>query len=396
MQHTKHYAVILSSGIGKRTGFDIPKQLVKIRGTELLLRSIAIFSNKNSMVNFDKIIITVPPSSTFDFDWKKFIADNISINVNPKLNKLQTDTKNCQKGSKYQQEMRYQNVFDKIAVIEGGDLRQKSVYNALDYIEKNFICCNAGNSVPDSGFNSNTNLHLDPHSSSDSDFISYSDSNSCSDSDFISYSDSDSYSSSDSIVFIHDSARPFVTNNEIYTLNKAASEFGASFLFGLLTDTIKSVKRREYNENYLTEENLGHKYPELKYFNTLDRNNLIAAKTPQVFKFDIIKKAMDKIFKKDKQLNKYKMPNSGSNPKNADTEQPAEYAAENIGSVNKTCEKSIETNLEKFTDDISFIENCGIPAKPILSNEFNIKITSASDVELAEFFLDKFDRINRK
>ncbi len=391
MRHTKHYAVILSSGIGKRTGFDIPKQLVKIRGTELLLRSIAIFSNKNSMVNFDKIIITVPPSSTFDFDWKKFIADNIFINVNPEFNKLQTDTKNCQKGSKYQQEMQYQNVFDKIAVIEGGDLRQKSVYNALDYIEKNFIRCNAGNSVPDSGFNSNTNLHLDSHSSSDSDFISYSysDSNSC--------SDSDSYSSSDSIVFIHDSARPFVTNSEIYALNEAASEFGASFLFGLLTDTIKSVECRKDKKDYLNEENSGYKYPELKYFNTLDRNNLIAAKTPQVFKFDIIKKAMDKIFKKDKQLNKYKMPNSCSNPRNADTEQSAEHASESISSVNNNaCRKSIEINLEKFTDDISFIENCGIPAKPILSNEFNIKITSASDVALAEFFLDKFDRINKK
>ncbi|RZD15944.1 MAG: hypothetical protein EVJ46_07030 [Candidatus Acididesulfobacter guangdongensis] len=400
MQHTKHYAVILSSGIGKRTGFDIPKQLVKIGGAELLLRSIAIFNNKNSMVNFDKIIITVPPSSTFGFDWKKFIADNISLNVNPELNQLQTDNKNYPKGSEYRQEPQCRDVFDKIAIIEGGDLRQKSVYNALNYIEKNFIGCNTGDSVPDFDLNSNTNSHSD----SDSTTNLHLDSNSCSCPDYISYSDSDSdadsYSSSDSIVFIHDSARPFVTNSEIYMLNEAASEFGASFLFGLVTDTIKSVECRKHKKDYLTEENSGRNYPELKYFNTLDRNNLIAAKTPQVFKFNIIKKAMDKIFKKDGYLNNDEMPRSCKNVKNIeDTEQFNGHAAEitgSVNSVNKACRKSIETNLEKFTDDISFIENCGIPAKPILSNEFNIKITSASDVELAEFFLDKFDKINRK
>lgn len=395
MQHTKRYAVILSSGIGKRTGFDIPKQLVKIRGTELLLRSIAIFNNKNSMVNFDKIIITVPPSSTFGFDWKKFIADNISLNVNPELNLLQTDNKNYPAGSGHRIEPQRIDVFDKIAIIEGGDLRQKSVYNALNYIEKNFICCDAGDSAFDSDFNSNTNLYLNSNSNTDSRL----DSNPCSCSDFVSYSDSDSapYSSSNSIVFIHDSARPFVTNGEIYMLNKSASEFGASFLFGFVTDTIKSVECRERMEDYSIEENSGHEYPELKYFNTLDRNNLIAAKTPQVFRFNIIKKAMDKIFKKNNRLNNDEIPSSGKNAKNADTEQLAGHgAAEIIGAVNKTYGNGIETDLEKFTDDISFIENCGIPAKPILSNEFNIKITSASDVELAEFFLDKFDRINKK
>ncbi len=344
MPHTKRYAVILSSGIGKRTGFVLPKQLVKIRGTELLLRSIAIFNNKNSMVNFDKIIITVPPSSAFDFDWKKFISDNVSWqNVNSEFNRLQTDNVTYQKGSEYLIDPQYQALFDKIVIIEGGDLRQKSVYNALNYIEKNFICSNAGDLVPDSDFNSNTNLYID--SKSDPDSASYSYYN----------SDSATHSSSDSIVFIHDSARPFVTNSEIYMLNEAASKFGASFLFGLVTDTIKSAECRKDNKDYLAEKNSGHKSLELKYFNTLDRNNLIAAKTPQVFKFNIIKKAMDKIFK-----------------------------------------KNVETNLEKFTDDISFIENCGIPAKPILSNDYNIKITSASDVDLAEFFLDRFDKINRK
>ncbi|MHB1694026.1 MAG: hypothetical protein ACYCUW_09155, partial [bacterium] len=52
-------------------------------------------------------------------------------------------------------------------------------------------------------------------------------------------------------------------------------------------------------------------------------------------------------------------------------------------------------NIEKFTDDISFVEDYGYPAKPIISNEFNIKITSSFDVKLAEFLLNKFNKMNK-
>jgi 2-C-methyl-D-erythritol 4-phosphate cytidylyltransferase len=458
LKTAKTFAVILSSGIGNRTGFAIPKQLVKIRGTELLLRSIAIFSNsKKSTINFDEIIITVPPQNVFEFDWKKFIAENLcSINLNSASNPIQTDNKknysenleskkyrteqtngttqkiasrniskhnikqdakqniiqNIEHGIKqnleqnikqnivqnmerhHQQELQCKNILDKIKIIEGGDLRQKSVYNALNYIEKNFTDCNP-----------------------------------------------------DSIVFIHDSARPFVTNNELFMLKEAAYKFGASFLFRPVTDTIKSIENHKYEDKQnktkddLSRENYEPKNSEQSYFNTLDRRKLIAAKTPQVFKFNIIKKAMDYIFKNGSRLGKNEKSNSGKNKTdkylnitdcdininsdinnnvsiNANTNNNTDIYldadnsmdintynninirldTDNSVSIDADADNNINIslNIENFTDDISFVEHFAIPAKPILSNEFNIKITTASDIELADFFLDKFDKINLK
>ncbi|MHB1665794.1 MAG: IspD/TarI family cytidylyltransferase [bacterium] len=331
MQTTKTYAVILASGIGKRTGCDIPKQLIKISGKELLIRSIEIFTNKYLPINFDNIIITVPSQNVFKFDWEKFInkkvlfnkynnINNDSTNVNDDINGIAVNADIIKKNyRKTDYANIHTNIIDKIKIIEGGDLRQKSVYNALNYIE---------------------------------------------------YIEKNSIYSNDSIVFIHDSARPFVTNDEISLLYKAAVEFEASFLYSPLSDTIKTFKdskiKKINNNNSIIKDientkginNNNNKNKlvlgnyELKYLSTLNRNNLIAAKTPQVFKFNLIKKAMDGVFKNNK-------------------------------------------NIEKFTDDISFVEDYGYPAKPIISNEFNIKITSSFDVKLAEFLLNKFNKMNK-
>jgi 2-C-methyl-D-erythritol 4-phosphate cytidylyltransferase len=333
LQTTKTYAVILASGMGKRTGCAIPKQLIKISGKELLIRSIEIFTNQYLPINFDNIIITVPSQNVFKFDWEKFInkkllfneynnsnIDNVNddihntngINANTndtiKKNDCKTDYANI-----------HTNIIDKIKIIEGGDLRQKSVYNALNYIE---------------------------------------------------YIEKKMIYSNDSIVFIHDAARPFVTNYEISLLYKAAVKFGASFLYSPLSDTIKTFKNskikkinnnntikdikniKSINNNDKNNKNkLNSGNSELQYLSTLNRNNLIAAKTPQVFKFNLIKKAMDAVFENDE-------------------------------------------NIEKFTDDVSFAENYGYPVKTIISNEFNIKITSSFDVELAEFLINKFNKMN--
>ncbi|RZD19257.1 MAG: 2-C-methyl-D-erythritol 4-phosphate cytidylyltransferase [Candidatus Acididesulfobacter diazotrophicus] len=330
LQTTKTYAVILASGTGKRTGFDIPKQLIKISGKELLIRSIEIFTNQYLPINFDNIIITVPPQNVFKFDWEKFINkklifneyNNINNANNNDINDIDDIDANTDAIKKNYRKTDYANIhtniIDKIKIIEGGDLRQKSVYNALNYIE---------------------------------------------------YIEKKIIYSNDSIVFIHDAARPFVTNDEISLLYKAAVEFGASFLYSPLSDTIKTFKDSKINNNNNNtvknienikdinnndknnKNKLDSANSELKYLSTLNRNNLIAAKTPQVFKFNLIKKAMDAVFKNDE-------------------------------------------NIEKFTDDISFAENYGYPVKPIISNEFNIKITSSFDMELAEFLINKFNKMN--
>ncbi len=72
----KIYAILLAAGIGSRTGFSVPKQLVKIKNKEIILHSLDIFLN--SKINFDAIIITIPPPQIFNFNWDAFFGSNIS------------------------------------------------------------------------------------------------------------------------------------------------------------------------------------------------------------------------------------------------------------------------------------------------------------------------------
>ncbi|MDL4841359.1 2-C-methyl-D-erythritol 4-phosphate cytidylyltransferase [Aquibacillus rhizosphaerae] len=74
-----------------------------------------------------------------------------------------------------------------------------------------------------------------------------------------------------SIVFIHDGARPFVTQESLHKLAKVASAEKAAILAVPVTDTIK-----QRTDNQLT---------------TLDRSLLWAAQTPQAFLFDRIYQA---------------------------------------------------------------------------------------------------------
>ena len=134
------------------------------------------------------------------------------------------------------------------------------------------------------------------------------------------------------IVFIHDAARPFVKDEELNLLLDKTAAHGAAFLCGAVTETIKEIN---FDKKVL---------PAPLKLKTAKRDNLISAKTPQVFKFNIIKKA--------------------------------------IG-------EAARTNFIS-TDDISLVENLGLTVVPILSTDFNIKITSALDIEIAELLYDKF------
>ena len=132
------------------------------------------------------------------------------------------------------------------------------------------------------------------------------------------------------VVFIHDSARPFVTDYELHLLLDETAKHGAAFLCSSVTETVKEI-----NPDYKNK------------FKTLIRENLISAKTPQVFKFKLIKKALD---------------------------------------------KAVEKNFTS-TDDVSLLENLGLTAVPIRAADINIKITSGLDIEIAELFMEKFKKL---
>ncbi|HEC24825.1 MAG TPA: 2-C-methyl-D-erythritol 4-phosphate cytidylyltransferase [bacterium] len=139
----------------------------------------------------------------------------------------------------------------------------------------------------------------------------------------------------DAVVFIHDSARPFVTDGELNLLLNKTVEHGAAFLCSATTETIKEIKGKLIPQAQIRSNPIRLK--------TLGRDRLISAKTPQTFKLDIIKRAFEE--------------------------------AARIGLAS--------------TDDMSLVENLGLNTVPILSTDFNIKITTALDIEIAEFIYDK-------
>jgi 2-C-methyl-D-erythritol 4-phosphate cytidylyltransferase len=263
----KIYSVLLAAGTGSRTGFALPKQLIKIKDKEIVLHSLDIFLN--SKINFDAIIITVPPPQIYDFNWNAFFGNNLSEEKSKKLK-----------------------------IVTGGKSRQESVYNAIKYIENTYIKADA------SGENSEN-------------------------------------TAKNTAVFIHDSARPFVTDKELNLLLDKTAEYGAAFLCSGVTETIKEIQG---GKNKIAE--TAANKADAVNLKTLLRDSLISAKTPQTFKFDIIKKAV--------------------------------YKAEEENYIS--------------TDDVSLVENLGLPVFPVQSTDLNIKITSALDVEIAEMFFKKFHK----
>jgi 2-C-methyl-D-erythritol 4-phosphate cytidylyltransferase len=131
-------------------------------------------------------------------------------------------------------------------------------------------------------------------------------------------------STSAKIICIHDSARPFITTNLIDSLIKTAEEKKAVIPAVKVNDTIK-----QGIENQVIK--------------TVDRNLLWQAQTPQVFQFNLFKKAMEKAFK------------------------------------------------ENFygTDCSQVMEHAGFVVHILPGNSANLKITTPDDLILAEFLLNK-------
>ena len=123
-------------------------------------------------------------------------------------------------------------------------------------------------------------------------------------------------------VLIHDGVRPFVSEKEITELLKIVAKTNAVIPVGKVKDTIKKV-----SENKILE--------------TVSRENLAKAFTPQVFRFSLILSLHQKAAK-DGLL---------------------------------------------FTDDAAILEYYGYEVTAFFSNSFNLKITEPLDMKIAEMIL---------
>lgn len=165
----------------------------------------------------------------------------------------------------------------KINVTYGGVNRYDSVHNALDYIRRNF------------------DMEDDDH------------------------------------ILIHDSARPFITKDDIKKLNDALSVHDVVSLATRTTDTIKYVEK---------EENIDGKIF-AKVERTIDRQKLWNMLTPQGFKYKAIKDAYDKFF--------------------------------SMGSS------------QNITDDLQIIENFSDSSAYLIEgSKYNVKITTNEDLKYLE------------
>jgi 2-C-methyl-D-erythritol 4-phosphate cytidylyltransferase len=132
----------------------------------------------------------------------------------------------------------------------------------------------------------------------------------------------------DDIVLVHDAVRPFVTEEIIHDVIRAAQKYGAAIAGLPAVDTVKQVERTSDGALITA---------------TLPRERVVMAQTPQGFRYDVLKKAFD------------------------------------------------EATADGFlgTDEASLVERSGHAVAVVMGSPRNIKITAPADMELAEFYLRK-------
>lgn len=121
-------------------------------------------------------------------------------------------------------------------------------------------------------------------------------------------------------IIIHDGARPLVSKNTILKTLDEAQISQAAATGVYVKDTIKVIDK------------------DLNIVDTPERSSLISIQTPQIFDFSVYKKALEKA-----------------------TEQKKD-----------------------FTDDCRLVENLGLQVKTVIGEYENLKITTKSDIILAE------------
>jgi 2-C-methyl-D-erythritol 4-phosphate cytidylyltransferase len=130
----------------------------------------------------------------------------------------------------------------------------------------------------------------------------------------------------DDIVLVHDAVRPFVEQETILGVIEAVKKHGAAIAAMPAVDTIKQVERTAEGAIIRA---------------TIPREVLVHAQTPQGFRYGVLKQVFD------------------------------------------------EAEAEGFlgTDEASLLERAGQDVHVVMGSPRNIKITTPSDLELAEFYI---------
>ncbi len=131
-----------------------------------------------------------------------------------------------------------------------------------------------------------------------------------------------------SYVAVHDAARPLVRPDQIERVFERAREQGAATLAEPIIDTLKRCDQ----DLYVSE--------------SIDRRQVYAMQTPQIFARDILEKAYQAVFTKERRI----------------------------------------------TDEVSAIEQLGGKVALVPCDDFNFKITYERDLQLAEFILRERER----
>jgi 2-C-methyl-D-erythritol 4-phosphate cytidylyltransferase len=139
----------------------------------------------------------------------------------------------------------------------------------------------------------------------------------------------------DDVVLVHDAVRPFVDAEIIHNVIEGAAEQGAAIAGLPAVDTIKQVERTASGAIITS---------------TVPRERVVMAQTPQGFRYSVIKHAFDE--------------------------------AAQDGFIG--------------TDEASLVERSGNQVAVVMGSARNIKITTPSDLELAEFFFHHGDTETRR
>ena len=128
------------------------------------------------------------------------------------------------------------------------------------------------------------------------------------------------------LVAVHDAVRPFIELEIIHKAFDEAAESGAAIVGLPAVDTVKQVNRGTGKTRIRA---------------TLQRDTLVLAQTPQVFRYELLKRAYE--------------------------------AAQRDGFIG--------------TDESSLVERLDVPVTVVLGSDRNIKITRPADMDLARLFL---------
>ncbi len=126
------------------------------------------------------------------------------------------------------------------------------------------------------------------------------------------------------LVLVHDGARPFCSSEKIRAVCSEASLSGAAILAKRITGTVK----RSLDGNFISE--------------TLNREELFEAQTPQVFRADILRAA----------------------------------------------HRRAEQEGFQGTDEAQLVERTGVAVRLVLSDDTNLKITTPGDLQIALALLE--------